>query len=59
MPQAASNGQASPKIVVRTVHGDVISVRMDLLGHAGNAQLSSELPKTESPQALRSAHKAG
>lgn len=54
-PQAPHNGQSAPLIVVRTVHGDSIAVRMEMLGKNANAHFSGESPKAESSQPLREA----
>ena len=58
MPQSSSTGQSVTMIVVRTVHGDSISVRMDLLGRSDSAHLSGDLPKSESSKTMHSVREA-
>ena len=55
VPQAAVNGSASPEIVVRTVHGDVISVRIDQLGRQDSARSLGDLHPSEPQQQVREA----
>ena len=55
MPQSALNEQSATMIVIRTVHGDAISVPIDMLNRARIAHLTSDMAKSEAAQAAREA----
>lgn len=55
MPQSSHSGQAAPLIVVRTVHGDAIAVRIEQLGKNFSARFAGDTPESESSQPVREA----
>ncbi len=53
--QSSANAQSTLKIVIRTVHGDLISVRMDQLGGKAKPAIARKTPRSESPATIRNA----
>ncbi|QDV83566.1 hypothetical protein TBK1r_25080 [Stieleria magnilauensis] len=54
IPQAASNGQPSPQIVISTVHGLLFTVPVELLNSLNNGRVSNELPSSAAASSGRS-----